>query len=140
MLCHDKNPLERSHASPLGAVAGGKASAAKRVKRSLNEILFGDLCSQHFSNVRFNERSFNGWDADVILDDQQIAVSWNGEWHYEKITQKHSLLQVQTRDTIKEKEILAAGYTHYVIKDMGSHNPDFVKQEFEKFIQWVRHK
>jgi hypothetical protein len=29
------------------------------------------------------------------------------------------------------------GYTPYTIKDTGSFNPKFVKQEFEKFKEWV---
>jgi hypothetical protein len=28
------------------------------------------------------------------------------------------------------------GYQSYVIKDMGKHNPVFVREEFEKFIEW----
>jgi hypothetical protein len=28
------------------------------------------------------------------------------------------------------------GYQSYVIKDMGKHNPVFVREEFEKFVEW----
>lgn len=37
---------------------------------------------------------FNGWDADIIIEDLKIAILWNGKWHYEKITEKHSVSQV----------------------------------------------
>lgn len=116
---------------------GGAASAAKRVLRSKNEILFFNLCVGHFSNVHNNLRFFNGWDADIILMDQRIAILWNGKWHYEKITKSHSLEQVQNRDRIKIKEIEKSNFTPYIIKDMGKHNPDFVMKEFNKFLEYI---
>ena len=78
---------------------------------------------------------FNGWDADVIIPSIKVAVMWNGVWHYKKITEAHSVKQVQNRDRIKIKEIIKAGFTPYVIKDRGKHNPEFVNQEFDKFIK-----
>lgn len=77
-----------------------------------------------------NVNMFNGWDADVILVHEKVAVLWNGEWHFTKLKQRHSVLQVQTRDQIKVSEILAAGYTPYIIEDR------FVgkKHEKEKFV------
>lgn len=115
----------------------GGCKAAKtqsETRRSKNEILFAELCSKEFS-IETNECIFNGWDADVIIPSLKIAVLWNGKWHYEKITQKHSVLQVQNRDRMKIKEIEKAGYIPYVIKDMGKHNPNFVRSEFEKFYK-----
>jgi len=78
---------------------------------------------------------FNGWDADVIIEDLKIAILWNGIWHYKKVNIKHSLLQVQTRDKFKIEQIIKCGYTPYVIKDVGKHNANFVKEEFDKFIK-----
>lgn len=80
---------------------------------------------------------FNGWDADIILPDIKVAVLWNGKWYYEKITENHSLKQVQTRDKIKINEIIKMGYTPYVIKDMGSYDENFVNLQFEKFINYI---
>ena len=80
---------------------------------------------------------FNGWDADVILTDQKIAVLWNGKWHYEEIMEGTSLKQIQTRDKIKMKEIERAGYRVYVVKDMGKHDPQFVESAFESFLETV---
>ena len=103
-------------------------------KRSKNEKYFCKLCEQHFKNVKHNEPVFNGWDADVIIDDIKVAVLWNGKWHYEKIKENHSVEQVQNRDRIKIKEIENCGYKPYIIKDMGKYNPQFVENEFQKFI------
>lgn len=118
-----------------GAQKGGLKSAEVQSKerRSKNEKMFAELCKQDFENVLTNEAIFNGWDADVILPNEKIAILWNGKWHYEEIKKKGSLKQIQNRDKIKISEIIKAGYTPYIIKDMGKYNPVFVKEEYEKF-------
>lgn len=118
----------------LASKAGRSSSQGKRSK---NEILFSDFCKSIFSNVLENKNIFNGWDADIILINEKIAILWNGKWHYEKITESHSLKQVKNRDIIKLDEIKKCGYIPYVIKDMGSYDPNFVNQEFEKFIKYI---
>lgn len=113
---------------------GGKKSASSQKRRSLNEILFYEMCQSHFVSVKNNIPCFNGWDADIIIEDLNIAILWNGIWHYKKIKRQQSLLQIQTRDKIKLKEIKKCGYKAYIIKDLGKFNFDFVKNEFEKFL------
>lgn len=110
----------------------GKQSAKTQslIRRSKNEILFAELCKKEFKNVRCNENIFNGWDADVILDDYKLAILWNGAWHYRKCNIKHSVLQVQNRDKIKINEIIKKGYNPYIIKDDGKFNEDFVNEQF----------
>ena len=110
----------------------------QKTRRSKNEIYFSKLCETHFKNVLTNEQMFNGWDADVILINEKVGILWNGKWHYEKITKKHSVEQVQNRDKIKIHEILKYGYTPYTIKDMGKYNKEFVDTEFEKFLNYMR--
>lgn len=107
-------------------------------RRSKNEKLFCKLCEEHFTNVENNKPIFNGWDADVIIHDIKVAILWNGKWHYEKITKKHSVEQVQNRDNIKIKEITNSGYIPYVIKDMGKYNKEFVENEFNKFLKFIK--
>jgi len=116
--------------------AGGKKSAAAQgdKRRSKNEQYFYHLCKEHFNKVKHNEPMFNGWDADIIIEDIKVAVLWNGKWHYEQITEKHSPKQVQNRDNIKISEIRKCGYKPYIIKDMGKYDPKFVEEEFNKFI------
>lgn len=92
------------------------------------------MCESYFKNVKNNQPIFNGWDADIIIEDLKIAVLWNGIWHYKQISKKQSLEQVQSRDKIKLKEIETCGYKAYIIKDMGKYNPIFVKDEFDKFL------
>ena len=116
---------------------GGLSSAKKLNLRSSNEILFASLCAKEFTIV-CNQQIFGGWDADIILPELKIAVLWNGVWHYKKITRVHSLEQVQNRDRIKLLKIAEHGFYAYVIKDMGSADPDFVHSEFEKFLEFLR--
>ena len=115
----------------------GLKSASITHRRSKNEILFAKLCADHFGDVITNEPIFNGWDADVILPQFKVAVMWNGPWHYKKLTEKHSLSQVQNRDRIKLKEIENMGYYSYVIRDDGSYSEKFVRDQFEIFKTWI---
>jgi hypothetical protein len=114
---------------------GGIASANSQNRRSKNEKLFCEMCESKFNEVKNNEPIFNGWDADIIIEDLKIAVLWNGIWHYKQISKKQSLEQVQSRDKIKLREIENCGYRAYIIKDMGSYDPIFVKEEFDKFLE-----
>ena len=125
-----------------GGRKGGRKSmqTQKEVRRSKNEMAFCELCEKTFGNVLHNEAMFNGWDADVILPDYKVAVLWNGKWHYEKITAKHSVEQVQNRDKIKIQEIEKAGYEAYVIKDIGKRSNKKVAEEFEKFKLFLESK
>lgn len=138
--CSDKCfKISCSNSGKIGGKIGGKISAQvqSEERRSKNEKLFAKKCIDHFDIVLTNEAIFNGWDADVIIEDCKIAVLWNGKWHYEKITEAHSVKQVQNRDKIKTKEIREMGYTAYVIKDMGKFSRDKVNSEFDKFISYV---
>ena len=123
----------------MASLAGKMSAYAQSNKRrSKNEIYFYELCKNYFNDVKCNEPMFNGWDADIIIEDIKYAILWNGAWHYKKITNKHSVKQVQNRDNIKIEEIINCGYTPYVIKDMGKYDKDFVENEFNKFISLLQ--
>jgi len=122
------------------SLKAGLASAKVRNRRSKNEIAFGEKCKDYFKNVSFNENFFNGWDADVILHNEKIAILWNGIWHYEKINEKHSVSQVKNRDKIKIKEIENKGYEPYIIKDMGKYSKQKVNLEWDLFLKWFNEK
>jgi RNase P/RNase MRP subunit p29 len=130
--CYNSSDYLKDMGRTFGLVS---SQQQKENRRSKNEIYFYELCKNHFTIVKSNESVFNGWDADVIIEDIKVAVLWNGKWHYEKITKKHSVKQVQNRDRIKIEEIKNCGYTPYVIKDMGREDKKFVELEFEKMIK-----
>jgi transcription elongation factor Elf1 len=119
---------------------GGLKSVKSQNRRSKNEVTFGNLCQKIFNKVIFNEPVFNGWDADIIIEDLKIAILWNSIWHYKKVFEKHSLSKVQNRDKIKIEEIKRCGYIPYIIKDMGGYNLDKVNLEWEIFNIWLNNR
>ena len=129
-ICSIPEYLERAR---LNCKKAGQQSAAKQSRRSKNENYFSELISNYFE-ITTNEPFFNGWDADVIIHSEKVAILWNGIWHYKQISKQQSLQQVQTRDKIKIDVIEKMGYTPYIIKDMGKYNKKFVEQEFEIFM------
>lgn len=116
---------------------GGIKSAKSQQRRSKNEIYFCELCESYFKNVTHNESVFNGWDADIIIEDIKCAILWNGIWHYKQISKTQSLEQVQARDKIKVDQIVKCGYTPYIIKDLGRYNKEFVEEQFEIFKNFI---
>lgn len=127
--------IGRSVACSLDYSKLGKLSAIvqKKSRRSKNESLFYDLCQKKFPDALANEALFDGWDADMVIPSIKYAVLWNGKWHYEKITEKHSVEQVQNRDRLKLKKIIEAGYKTFIVKDMGRFNKSFVLEQFSIF-------
>lgn len=101
--------------------------------RSKNEILFANLCILKYPNVLLNCKLFDNWDSDVIIPHLRVAVLWNGIYHYKKVKAGHDLEAVQRQDRLKIEAIKRCGYFPYVIKDMGSHNKEFVYEQFEIF-------
>jgi hypothetical protein len=101
-----------------GGHNGGKASAAKSVKRSKDEIALYELCSNYYNMVEHNIPMFNGWDADIIIHDTKTAILWNGPWHYRETgLSNHSLKQVQNRDRIKCDIIKKMGWNVLIFED-----------------------
>lgn len=133
-ICYYKSDKLKDFGRKFGLLS---SQTQKETRRSKNEIYFFDLCKEKYNEVLSNETIFNGWDADIIITNYKIAVLWNGKWHYEKITKKHSVKQVKNRDKIKIREIKSCGYIPYIIKDMGRENKDFVRQEFKKLTGYI---
>ena len=135
---HKKDYLTKSAIDKLSKSGLKSINIQKETRRSKNEKYFCELCEKYFKTVLHNEPIFNGWDADIIIEDIKFAVLWNGKWHYEKITKKHSVQQIQNRDKIKINEIIKFGYTPYIIKDMGKYNKTFVEKQFDIFIDYLK--
>jgi len=143
-VCQSKLPYEKRYRNTcsnkclkiIESQSGRKsAQIQSENRRSKNEKLFARKCKEYFNKVLTNELIFNGWDADIIIEDIKYAILWNGKWHYEKIAEQHSVKQVQNRDKIKIKEIKKKGYTPYVIKDIGKFNKEKVNKEFIKLLK-----
>lgn len=114
-----------------------KKTASEINTRSKNEIFFSEMCRLYFNSVKTNAPVFNGWDADVIIEDERLAVLWNGNWHYMKLRSGHSVEQIKNRDLLKLKEIKRCGYTPYIIRDPRGFNPLFVKFQFKILLEYL---
>jgi hypothetical protein len=96
----------------------GKASAAKRVKRSKDEIKLFEMCKHVFDDVQSNLIVANGWDADIVIGSCKLAILWHGPWHYRDMKMNnHSLKQVQMRDEIKRNLFTSLGWKVLEFKD-----------------------
>ena len=79
----------------------GRRAAANRCKRSKDEIKLFELISSVIPALS-NHIIKDGWDADIFIPSANIAIMWNGPWHYKEMNfGNHSLKQVQNRDKIK---------------------------------------
>jgi len=132
---HSSNPNAAKNKSAASRAGRKSASVQARNRRSKNEAAFYQLCKSKWPDSLANEPMFNGWDADVIIPSLQIAVSWNGPWHYRKLAKKHSVKQVQNRDRLKKIAIENAGYQSYIIRDDGSYDLKFVTEQFNIFVR-----
>ena len=134
---HHDNP-NHLHNLQRASMAGRKSVYLQGdLRRSKNEIHFANMCKEKFKTVLCNEPMFEKWDADVILPDQKIAILWNGVWHNRKLFEGHNLKQVKSRDKLKLNAISRCGYQAYTINDPGKENIEFVKEQFEKFVEWT---
>lgn len=125
----------------LGGKKGGIISSNVQSRRSKGEIMFANLCIDHFGKdnilcnaLYFKDKNNNMWDADIVIKDLKIAILYNGIWHYKQVKKNHNLHQVQTRDKLKQQIILDNNYTFYIIKDIGKFNKLFVQEQFYLFL------
>lgn len=96
----------------------GRNNPGLGTKRSVQEIELYNLCLTKFPNAKPNKVIADGWDADIVLEEEKIAILWNGPWHYKQMPFKnHSLLQVQNRDRIKTKLFNKLGWEVLIFED-----------------------
>ena len=76
------------------------------------------LCKNLYVKSKSNHILANGWDADIYIPELNLAILWNGPWHYKQMPHKnHSLEQVQNRDRIKINEFSRLGIQTIVFED-----------------------
>lgn len=132
------NELYRVIAGRRGGLVTSNSPFTMR-SRSKNEREFARLIALEFNDVICNKRMFNEFDSDVIIPSLQIAIHWNGPFHYFPYFGNEKLLQIQNRDEQRYLVIESFGYVNYIIDDSKNtgYDPLFVSNEFAKFKQWL---
>lgn len=120
-----------------GKKGGSKTSSLEFHKRnrSSNEKMFFAKIKELYPDAIANKRLFNGWDADIIIPSQKLAIHWNGIWHYKPVMGNELLERVQQKDKLRYEAIKKYGYENYIIEDLGSMNKEKVIQEFTNFLK-----
>jgi hypothetical protein len=96
--------------------------------RSRNEELFYSKVRELFPSAEANV-FINGREADILIRDKNLAIHWNGAWHYKPIRGEELLKTIQRRDIERYDIFAAAGYKNHIIRDDGMFNPDKVSAE-----------
>lgn len=122
-------------ANIISGQKGGKVSNTKRIKRSKDEIKLFNLCKEYIdSSTRSNYILVDNWDVDIFIPSLNLAIMWNGPWHYKEMKlYNHSLLKVQERDNIKINLFRNAGFVVKVFEDR-YYTPETALQEIKSLV------
>lgn len=108
--------------------------------RSKAEIYLEERLKKEFTNLImiFNDReTLNGKELDVFIPSLNLAIEWNGIYHFKKIRDDGFFEKTKKKDNQKIKECIELGIELYIIKDLTS-NKKFIKEETEKIIKFVK--
>jgi endogenous inhibitor of DNA gyrase (YacG/DUF329 family) len=123
------------------AKIGGINSAKNQPKRSKGEIMLSNLLKENGYNVKNSVWNLiNGYEIDMFLPDQNIAISYNGEVHRKPIYGEIRLKQVISRDSYRNRKLLEMGIRHIVIEDEGMFKEEKVKKQFEWCLEQLKQK
>lgn len=136
VLHHEKTCSPECHKKSLidAGQKGGKISNTKRVKRSKDEIKLFELVLNIDKNSESNKVLVDGWDTDIFIPSLNLAIMWNGPWHYKEMNlYNHSLEKVQQRDRFKEQLFKDHGFNVLVFEDR-FYSPETAFQEILKLV------
>lgn len=121
--CLHLRPTSPETREKLSRAGKKSAQVQKNNRRSKIEALFFEKIKKIFNDAESNKILVDGWDTDIFLPTQQIAIFWNGPCHYYPIYGQKSLNQTQNRDRIKKSLFEKAGYKVYIVKDVDEAYP-----------------
>ena len=114
-------------------IRGVRSKAEKYLENQLSNI-FPDL------KIKYNDRTLlDGKELDVYIPKINLAVEWNGIFHFKKMRDNHSLSKIKQNDLIKLNECKKLQIDLYVVKDLTSNNR-FIKEETDKIIILIKNK
>jgi hypothetical protein len=111
-------------------------------QRSIAEVFLEKKLKETFPllTIEFNNRTLlNGLELDVYIPSINMAIEWNGIYHYKKIRDNDLFDKTKEKDTRKLLECRELGVYLYVVKDLTS-NKKFIEEETEKIINLVKIK
>lgn len=92
------------------------------------------------TDILFNDRKkLNGKELDVYIPSINLAIEWNGIYHYKKIRDDETLKKTIDKDNQKVLECKKLGIELYVVKDLTS-SKKFINEETKKIIKFVKQK
>ena len=130
--CLHLRPFSEKTREKLREAGKHSAQVQKERRRSKIEALFFEKIKKIFKDAEPNKVLVDGWDTDVFLPTERIAIFWNGACHYYPIYGQKSLNQTQNRDKIKKSLFENAGYKVYVIKDINEVYPKEILKDRDK--------
>lgn len=103
------------------------------------EKIFQEVLTEHKIDFEANKRDLikSHYEIDIWLPKYKMAIELNGIWHYSSKPyggNEEALKRRQTKDKIKQDEVLALGYQFVVIEDRQIIDKDY-KKFFEKFVE-----
>lgn len=103
------------------------------------EKIFQEVLIEHKIDFEANKRDLikSHYEIDIWLPKYKMAIELNGIWHYSSKPyggNEEALKRRQTKDKIKQDEVLALGYQFVVIEDRQIIDKDY-KKFFEKFVE-----
>jgi hypothetical protein len=110
--------------------------------RSKAEVYLEETLKNEFPNLimMFNDRELlNGKELDVYIPSLNLAIEWNGIYHYKKIRDDESFEKTTNKDKQKISDCVKLNIELYVVKDLTS-GKKFIKEETKKIIKFVKQK
>lgn len=107
-----------------------------RGSRSKAELILYNELKIHFPNftILANDRQIlDGLELDIYIKELNLAIEWNGIFHYEPIRGLNGLEKIQKKDSIKIAKCKALNIELIVICDRTSHLK-FIKETVGKLI------
>jgi len=129
------NPGKRSDPERLRKIGiiGGVNSAKKQavLNRSKGEAYLAELLKNNYKVRQSVWDLIKGYEIDIFLPDQKVAISYNGAVHIRPIYGQARLNQVINRDRYRDKKLKELGFKHIVIEDNGKFNKERVEEYYK---------
>lgn len=79
----------------------------------------------------------NPYELDITIPELEIAVEWNGIFHYKPIGGKKRLRKTKAKDRMKIQRLEEMDWFFYVVKHEKRYDPDVVEAHFEVLCEVI---